>query len=246
MRKYLVLTCLSCASLLNAFSLRDQGYFDIGVGPEMIEKTEIQGTTTEYSPGPSLKTSVGLAYKNGLGLAISWKFNYHNVKAAYTNAGPVTNDDDAKEFTNYSAGLDFVYKLLPSSDVAFFFNGGPCFVVNTDQKLLSTATSTPDESTIEITADGDGNVTQTVTTTKTDQEQAADPYEFRENISFGYQVGGGVEYRQDNHKALLVHINYLKSHIYQSTYNSTTSEVESSAEDDLEGFSGSIALRYYL
>ncbi len=235
MRHHIILPLVLSASLASAFSLRDQGYFDLGLGPEQIEKTTISNVTTEYYPGPALATSVGLAYRNGLGLAISYKFNYNKVK---TN---IDEDARAAEFTSYIAGLNFIYKLLPSSEVAVFFQGGPGLVVNTDQTLSSTKVSQ--------TVSTETSTTENVETTKviTADDQAADPFEFRDNLSFGYQFGGGIEYRQDDHKSFIIQINYLKSSIYKSVYSTANSEkTTSSPHDDLDTISGLITLRYYL
>ncbi|MEC7030541.1 MAG: hypothetical protein VXW87_02615 [Pseudomonadota bacterium] len=236
MKHYIILPIVLSTSLASAFSLRDQGYFDLGFGPEQIEKTVINRVTTEYFPGPAISTSLGLAYKNGLGLALSYKFNYNKVKTEF--------DEDARatEFTSYIAGLNFIYKLLPSSEIAVFVQGGPGLVVNTDQ-MMST-TKIEQTSSVETTTDPAGN---TSTKEITENDQAADPFEFRENLTFGYQLGGGIEYRQDNHKALVLQINYLKSSIFKSTYSATDpSKTISTPSDDLEAISGFLTLRYYL
>ena len=235
MRYCIILPIVLRTSFASAFSLRDQGYFDLGFGPEQIEKTKISNTTTEYYPGPAISTSVGLAYKNGLGLALSYKFNYNKVKTEFDE------DSRANEFTSYIAGLNFIYKMLPSSEVAVFMQGGPGLVVNTDQTMSSTKTKEP--ASTETTVAG----TTTTTVTTTEDNQAADPFEFRENLTFGYQIGGGIEYRQDNHQSLILQVNYLKSNIYKSAYSeSDPQKVTSTPSDDLESISGLLTLRYYL
>ena len=247
MRNFLVLPIILCVSLLNAFSLRDQGYFDVGIGAEKIEDTEISGVTTEYYPGPNVQASVGMAYKNGLGIGLSYQFNYNKVNKAFTKNSVQKNVDDAQEFTNYSASLNFIYKLIPSSEIGFFFSGGPCFVVNSDQKLVSTATAATDSTSSTVVTDGNGNIQTVTTEVVTENEQAADPYEYYDNLSFGYQVGGGLEYRQDKHKSMILQLNYLRSHVYRSTYNAQDPTIiDSSDKDDLEGFYGSFNFRYYM
>jgi hypothetical protein len=237
MRYCIILPIVLSTSFASAFSLRDQGYFDLGFGPEQIEKTKISNTTTEYYPGPAISTSVGLAYKNGLGLALSYKFNYNKVKTEFDE------DSRANEFTSYIAGLNFIYKMLPSSEVAVFMQAGPGLVVNTDQTMSTTKTSETASTETQVTIGG-----ATTTTTTTEDNQAADPFEFLENLSFGYQIGGGIEYRQDNHQSLILQVNYLKSNIYKSAFNSTTDpqKVTSTPSGDLESISGLLTLRYYL
>jgi hypothetical protein len=223
--------------MINAFSPKNQGFFDIGIGPSFIDDVIINSVTTEYSIGPSLQTSVGLTYKNGLGLSLIYGFNFNPVKDQTTLA-----DDTATELLNSSISINFIYKALPSSEVGFFLNGGPAFIINSDQKLRSTVTSEP-TSTV-ITADAAGATTQTVSTTSTDQ--AGSPYESHDNFSFGYVYGGGFEYRQDHHKSFIFQINYFSTNIYNSTFSTTSAgRITAFSDENMNGYSGNATLRYY-
>ncbi|MCP8351957.1 hypothetical protein [Candidatus Synchoanobacter obligatus] len=243
MKAYLILPLLFTSSMLHAFTLRDQGFFDVGLGPKRIDPITINREKTEYYIGPCFQTSVGIGYKNGLGVSLVYQFNYNKRKSGPLNpTDPTVNEKYATEFTNYIAGLNFIYKLLPSSEVAFFLQGGPGIVVNTDQKLSPTTSTQTDTTETTVKSDGTSSV---VTTEDTTQESEA--FSFYENITFGYQVGGGIEYRQDAHKAIVMQVNYLSTHIYQSTFDPQDStSVISSLDDELEGLSGHLSLRYYL
>jgi hypothetical protein len=241
MRHFTILPVLMITSFVSAFSLRDQGYFDLGFGPAVVDKAKTGLLETEYNVGPLIQTSVGMAYKNGLGLGLVYQFNYNGVKTE------ITDDDIAPEFTSYIAMLNFVYKLIPSSEFAFFMQGGPGFLVTTDQKLQSTATETTDATVTTTTVGQDGIPTSTTTAVTVDANQAADPFQYYDNYSFGYQIGGGLEYRYDNHKSMIIQINYLQGDIYRSTYSAgETARVTTFSKGGLDSYSGAITLRYYM
>ena len=157
MRHFKILSVLCAVSFSNAFSLKDQGYFDLGFGPAVIEKAKTGNIETEYKIGPLIQTSVGMAYRNGLGLGLVYQFNYNEVKS------PRESDDIAPEFTSYIAMLNFVYKIIPNSEFSFYVQGGPGFLVTSDQILSSTATQSTDETTTTTTTDATGAVTGTST-----------------------------------------------------------------------------------
>lgn len=236
MRYRLLLSLCLVSPIIQAFTLRNQGYFDVSLGSSFIEDVLINSVTTEYYPGPSIQVSTGMAYKNGLGLGMLYSFNYNKVK------GQDIADSISTEFQNAGIILNFTYKMIPYTSVSFFFNGGPGLLINTDQNLKSTAT-TETASTV-TTADASGSTTSTETTTTTDQ--SATSYESIDNFSFGYQVGGGIEYREDNHKSFIFQFNLIKTNILSSTFNTTgTKRVQSSATDTLNNYSGSATMRYY-
>ena len=61
------------------------------------------------------------------------------------------------------------------------------------------------------------------------------------------QVGGGVEYRYDNHKAMMFQINYLQGNVYRSNFSETeTATVTTFKKAPLDSFSGVLTLRYYM
>ena len=241
MRLCKILPVLFLSSFSGAFSLRDQGYFDLGAGPIIIDKTKTGRVETEYKLGGLISTSVGMAYKNGLGLGFVYQFNYNEVKSDRAT------DDVAPEFTSYIAMLNFVYKIVPSSEFGVFFQGGPGFLVATDQTLTSTATQSTDSIETTTTTNTDGSVASVQTTVSVDANQDVDPFKYYENYSFGYQFGGGIEYRMDNHKSMLIQVNYLKGNIYRSSFSSTEPEtVDTFSTGTLDSFSGAFSLRYYM
>ena len=241
MKHFKVLPILFAASSAGAFSLKDQGYFDLSFGPAIVDKTKTGNIETEYHIGPLIQTSVGMAYKNGLGLGLMYQFNYNEVKSQRSS------DDIAPEFTSYIAMLNFVYKLIPSSDFAVFVQGGPGFLITTDQKLASTATQTTDATVTTTVTGADGTVESTSTAITVDSNEASDPFQYYDNYTFGYQVGGGVEYRYDNHKSMLFQINYLQGNVYNSTFSETESTtVTTYKTGPLDSFSGVLTLRYYM
>lgn len=234
-RRVIPLLCL-CAPFVYASPSNNKGFFDIGIGPMFIEDVVINSDTTEYYPGLAIQSSFGLAYRNGLGLGLQYHFNYNMIKAL------APADDVSTELVNYAVILNFMYTALPKMDVTFFMNAGPALVVNTDMKLRATAESETD--TTATTTDAAGTVTQVVTTV--DNSEAADPYETHDNFVFGYQLGGGIEYRQSKHTSAIFQLNYLNTQIFSSTYNTVTDRPSSYYQDDLEGFTGTIAFRYYI
>ena len=241
MRHCKILPVLFLTSFLSAFSLRDQGFFDLGFGPAIIDKTKTGLIETEYKVGPLIQTSVGMAYKNGLGLGILYQFNYNEVKSARAT------DDIAPEFTSYIAMLNFVYKLIPSSEFAFFVQGGPGFLIATDQILTSTATESTEAIVTSTTTDSSGSVNEVQTTVTVNANEDADPYQYYENYSFGYQFGGGLEYRFDNHKSMIIQVNYLQGNVYRSTFSETeATTVKTFNTGTLDSYSGTFSLRYYM
>lgn len=233
--KYRLIPLLFTCLMAHAFSVRDQGFFDLGFGPSYLEDVTINKVTTKYRPGPAVQTSVGLSYKNGLGIGLGYNFNFNYVK------GEDVAQDTATELVNSAVVLNFMYRLMPTMDVSVFFSGGPGFIMNTDMKLRSTAKA--QTSSTVTTKDGSGATTTVVTTE--DNDEAADPYESYDNIAFGYMLSGGIEYRQNPHQSFIVQLNYLNTNVYSSSFNSATDRVASSFRDSLETYTGFINLRYY-
>lgn len=236
MKYRLLIPLILAFSSTQGFTARNQGFFDLGFGSSFVDDVTMNKTTTEYYPGAAIQTSVGIAYRNGLGLSLQYGFNFNQIKTEDTPK------DTATELLNSIVLLNFTYTVLPSSEVTFFFNGGPGLVINSDQKLRSTATEEP--SSTVTTAAADGSVTETVTTVNNDQ--AADPYESYDNINFGYQFGGGIEYRKNKHQSVIIQLGYLNTNIYNSNFNTETEKVSSWYVDELESYIGNITLRYYL
>lgn len=236
MRYRTLLSLCLIAFFTQGFTLRDQGFFELSVGPSFVKDVTINKIKTEYKPGPSIETSVGLAYTNGLGIGIQYLFNFNPVK------GLDISDSIATEFLNSAVTLDFIYKAMPAANVTFFIDGGPGMVMNTDQNLKSTA-STQTTSTV-TTANSAGDTTSTVTTSTSDE--AASPYESQDNFAFGYKFGGGIEYREDGHKAYIFQVHYLNTLIHNSTFNTTNSRrTKTSVSETVEGYYGSLTFRYY-
>lgn len=236
MTRRLLLSLCMITPFAQFLTSRDQGYFDLGFGSTFVEDVKINLVTTEYYPGPAIQTSVGVAYRNGLGLGLLYSFAYNKVK------GEDIADDLATELINSEVVLNFTYKVMPSTAVTFFFDGGPGLMINSDQSLKSTAT-TETASTV-TTTDGSGTLTSTVTTTNSDQ--ASSTYESIDNFSFGYRMGGGIEYREDIHKAFIFQIHYTNTNIFKTTFTDTNARrVSSSVSDTMESYNGSLTMRYY-
>ena len=254
-RIWIVLSLLT--SLSQAFSLRDQGYFDLGVGPTLINEN-IYGNDApiEYSPGAKITTSVGMSYKNGLGLGINYAFTFNNKR----NSDQLENNQ-AREIMTSTFMLDFKYKIMPASDVSLVLHAGPGLLIGSNQTLQKSSVPADESSeatqsqTVTQNFDANGVLegSQVVTTASATQEADAgqvnptEEFQAFDNLAFAYEVGGSLEYREDKHKAFAIRVNYLLSELYKSTFDEQdVDKVVKEESDQFENLSTSLVLRYYL
>ena len=248
-----LMTPLSFAQKFRGSNLRDQGYFDLGIGSELIQDVEFNmvenlvATTKkyEYNPGFYLETSAGVSYKNGLGLGLSYSFAYNSLK----DKSKLT-ESDAPEITTMNVLLDFTYNLIPQSSISFYVHAAPGIFINSDLTLKSSekeSKSTSTEST-KTTTDSDGKTTTEKTTTNNfdNEKEGNDSFQYVDNLEFGYRFGGGIEYRQDLHVAYGFQADYVSSNLSKSTFDAKTGNASSSKVDKYEGFVSSLVFRYYM
>lgn len=250
MSAYRSLILLSTMASSLAFMPRDQGYFDLSIGGEIIQDVKFNDLKKKYSPGPYVNTSIGLSYKNGLGVSLSYSFSYNEPSEK-----TALERDDSKELTNSTILLNFVYNPTPHSPVSFYVHGAPGLFLNSDQKMKSAEETSKsgqeDTSTTTTTRDAAGAVIGTVETTsavsKSDvNQEGGQQFEIIDNFSFGYRVGGGIEFKQDIHQAYGIQINYVNGNLMRSSFDSQKDIQFVDEMDRYNGLSTALVFRYYM
>lgn len=242
---------------------REYGFFDLSVGPVLVDDVKFSNTVTKYSIGPCISTSLGMNNSNGLGVGVNFIYTYNSIQQDLPASGAPANVNlnQSPDTSASIVKLGFMYKASASKEISFLVNAGPCAVITNDLTLkVSEVDATENtaasgaasvQATVNDATTGQQTVAVNVETGSASGDNTSDSTTQAESVSnftFGYNISAGLEYRQDRHKAFGLEFGYINSKLFQSTFVSGNDQTQVSTQQsgDLDSSYVSLLIRYYI